>query len=296
MIRKIISGVVCCIVFQANAQTSNTIVNANSSWATLNAVVCPECPLWTQYLYFNGDSIVAGYSYKKIFSCDDKLHENIKYEGLIREQNKKTYFIPANSVKEYLLYDFSLEKGMNFEYMETPEYPVSLYVKNVNFVEINGIQLKQIQLAEVSVPDYGAIRVTWIEKIGSLRGLFNPCGVLDPGAKRELFCYFQNNELVYKNPTYFECYYDKAEDIITSMQTLTIDDYNVYPNPVDDILTIFSSNNSISYIEIFDILGKKIYNHTYTDTIDVSSFPEGLYILKLYDANKQVSVFKIIKD
>jgi len=201
-------------------EKTNTIVNDNSSWATLNVVVCPECPVWTQYVYFDGNSSVAGNSYKKVFSCDDKLHENTKYEGLMREQDKKTYFIPANSKKEYLLYDFSLEEGMSFEYI-TPqvipehEHPVSLYVKSVSFVEINGVQLKQIQLAEVSVPDYGAVCATWIENIGSLDGLFYPCGVLVPGVKRELLCYFQDGELFYKNPDYSECYYDKHEEIVS---------------------------------------------------------------------------------
>jgi len=87
-----------CFILQANAQTNNnTIVNDNSSWAVLGQAVCPECPVWTQYIYFDGDSIVANRYYKKVFSCNDKLHENVKYEGLIREQNEKTYFISNNS-------------------------------------------------------------------------------------------------------------------------------------------------------------------------------------------------------
>jgi hypothetical protein len=294
-----LSSFVCCLIVQTNAQIfNNTIVNDNSSWAILGQVVCPECPVWTQYVYFDGDSIVASNSYKKVFSCEDKLHENVKYEGLIREQNKKTYFIPANSETEYLLYDFSLEEGMSFEYVEPqviPEYEftVSFYVKKVDFIEINGVQLKQIQFTEL--PPYDdVVRATWIEKIGSLDGFFYPCGMLNPGVKRELLCYFQNDELFYKNSNYSECYYDNPEDI-TSVQTVVIDDCSIYPNPVDDILTVFSSNNTISLIEIFDVSGKKVYSQTYRDTINVSSFSKGLYLLKIYDANKQISSFKIIK-
>ena len=70
---------------------------------------------------------------------------------------------------------------------------------------------------------------TWIEDIGSLAGLFYPCGVLAPGSNRILLCYFQNNELMYKNPVYSECYYDKAEDII-SMQTKEVNYFNYYRN------------------------------------------------------------------
>jgi len=207
-------GFVCCLIVQANAQTfNNTIVNDNSSWAVLGQVVCPECPIFTEYIYFDSDSIIGDISYKKVFLCNDKLHENISYEGLMREQDKKIYFIPANSETEYLLYDFSLEEGMSFDYTDplfgsvSPSY----YVKKVDSVEINGMQLKQIQLA---VPDYGNVRATWIEKIGSLTGLFYPCGILATGVKRELLCYFQNEGLIYKNPAYSDCYYDNNDSVI----------------------------------------------------------------------------------
>ena len=193
-------------------------------WSILVAVVCIECPVQTQFVYFDGDSIVADYSYKKVFSCNDKLHKNIKYEGLIREQEKKTYFIPNNFKKEYILYDFSLEEGMSFEYVEPQvipehEYTQTFYVKKIDFVEINGIKLKQFQLSTVSEPDYGSVCATWIEKIGSLNGLFHPCGILAPGVKRELLCFSQNNELFYKNPVYSDCYYYSWEDVIWNSKT-----------------------------------------------------------------------------
>jgi hypothetical protein len=274
---------------------NNTIVNDNSSWSVLGSVVCPECPVWTQYVYFEGDSIFQEYIYKKVFSCDDKLRENIKYEGLIREQNKKTYFIPNNFEKEYLMYDFSLEEGMNFEYVEPQvmseyEFPLSLCVKKIDLVEINGVQLKQIQFSNSYVP---TIDVTWVEKIGSLAGLFYPCGVLNPGANRTLLCYFQNNELFYKNPVYSECYYDRAEDI-TSVKITKIEDFYVFPNPVDDLVTV-SSTNTVSRIDIFDISGKQIYSLDNKNTVDVSSFPKGLYLFKVYDTEGEYSLFKIIK-
>jgi hypothetical protein len=125
----------------------NTIVRAGSSWSVLYYRMGLTPSASTQYIYPDGDSIVADKAYKKIFSCDDELHENIAYVGLIREQGKKTYFIPKNYEAEHLLYDFSLEEGTNFEYQESqlqiPGYenpPVILYVKKVDSVEINGVQ------------------------------------------------------------------------------------------------------------------------------------------------------------
>ena len=283
---------VCCLVLQANVQAyNNTIVNDNSAWAILWEVVCPECPVWTQYVYFDGDSIVGEHTYKKVFSCKDRLHEHIQYIGLIREQEEKTYYIKVDSEKEYLLYDFSLEEGMTFEYLEYEEQPTSYYVKHVDFVEINGVQKKRIKLTPQ--PPYDTfIRATWIENVGSLNGLFYPCGILAPGSLVTLLCHFQNNELIYKNPEYSECYYDN----ITSVQTIVTDNCDIFPNPVDDILNISCLNNTILQIKIFDYLGQLIYNQEYKNTINVSSFSKGLYLLKVYDTNEQIAVFKIIKN
>lgn len=291
---------VCCFALQANAQTSdNTIVNNNSSWATLiyglGAYNIPCC-VETQYVCFDGDSTIAAISYKKVFSYNDKLHENIKYEGLIREQEQKTYFIPAKSEVEYLLYDFSLEDGMNFEYKSWEfggQEPAIFYVSTVDSFEVNGSIKKRIQIKLSS--DAERIEDTWIEEIGSLSGILYPCyRSFVAGSVRELLCYYQDDELFYKNPAYPECYYDNPDDI-TSVQTIVIDDYNIYPNPVNDALTVFSSHNPILRIEIFDASGKKVYSQAYKDAINVSSFSKGLYLLKVYDINAKVSVFKIIK-
>jgi len=242
---------------KGNNSNLATIVNDNSSWAVLTFSWYAGDTLWcvyTEYVYFAGDSIVAEKSYKKVFSCDDKLHENIKYEGLIREQNKKTYFIPVNSETEYLLYDFSLEEGMSFEYNGGP-ISKTLYVSSVDFVEVNGSIKKRIQIKEHPSAEY-EIDDTWIEEIGSLYGILYPCiRLFSGGAGKELLCHYQNGELIYKNPAYFECYYDPGVNLSNlSVQTIVIDDCSIYPNPVDNILTVFSSNNTIKRIEIFDTL------------------------------------------
>jgi len=286
---------VCCLVLQASAQTTNnTIVNDNSSWAVRIENVCgiADCPIRTEYVYFDGDSIVADNPYKKVFSCDDKLLENSKYEGLMREQDQKTYFIRANSETEHMLYDFSLEEGMTFNLA-----PIQwlLEVKHSDMIEINGVLKKRLQIAYAPSSLYEDIIDTWIEGIGSLNGIISRNGFTGNGATFALLCYYQNNELRYKNPAYSECYYNNREDDITSVQSITINDCDIFPNPVDDILRISCLNNVISRIEIFDNTGRQVYNQVYKDTINVSSFSKGLYLLKLYDANEQVSEFKFIK-
>ena len=99
-------------------ESNNTIVVDKNSWATLcyGFGSSGPCCVSTEYIYFEGDSVFNGLSYKKVFSCDDELHVSITFEGLIREYEQKTYIIKPNTEKEYLLYNFSIEEGMSFEY------------------------------------------------------------------------------------------------------------------------------------------------------------------------------------
>ncbi|WP_452226631.1 T9SS type A sorting domain-containing protein [Lacinutrix cladophorae] len=64
---------------------------------------------------------------------------------------------------------------------------------------------------------------------------------------------------------------------------------HVYPNPADTVITISNINNtSISSIELFNMLGKKVLK-TKSETIDVSSFQIGIYLLKIETEKGQVT-------
>ncbi len=81
----------------------------------------------------------------------------------------------------------------------------------------------------------------------------------------------------------------------SNLEIASSDNYTIFPNPVDNILNISCLNNTMLRIEIFDALGRQVYNQTYTAPIDVSSFSKGVYLLKVYVTNEQVSGFKIMK-
>ncbi len=295
--KNFLIAIICCLTLQINAQ-DNTIVNDRNSWATLHyglgAFMIP-CDVSTEYVYFDGDSLTGEQSYKKVFSCDDSLRENVEYKGLMREQYKKTYFIPKDSTTEYLLYDFSLEKGMSFECTEYRwQQSVNLYVKEVDSVEINGFMKKRIQFSIDSTSEQ--IVDTWIENLGNLDDFLYPMNkLIISGSVSNLLCFFQNEELTYKNPRYAKCYYDNAEELPASTQITVVENCNVFPNPVHDILTIACSGKTVSRIEIFNISGEKVYTQTNAEPISMSSFSKGLYLLKIYDNNGQISTYKIIK-
>jgi len=199
-------------------KSSPTIVNDNNSWATLCYGFGYEgtiCNVETEYTFFDGDLIIDDKSYKQIYSCYDKLHQNIIYKGLMREENQKVYFFPVDAEKEYLIYDFSLEEGMRIDYEDYIgflDFPLPLFVKSVDFIEINGEMKKRIQLTFDSSSNW--IVDTWISGIGSMNGILYPCYTrFIGGVFRSFLCYFQYDELTYKNPEFDNCYYDNIEDL-----------------------------------------------------------------------------------
>lgn len=69
-----------------------------------------------------------------------------------------------------------------------------------------------------------------------------------------------------------------------SVQRNEIEGFAVYPNPVSNgYLTIRSINNSEKVIQVFDIVGKQVFQRSVrgNERIDVSSISKGMYILKV---------------
>ena len=71
---------------------------------------------------------------------------------------------------------------------------------------------------------------------------------------------------------------------------------SVFPNPVDDILTIKSKGEVIKY-SIYDLNGRLMNDLQISSSnkIEVSKLNPGVYFLKLLSKNKQVHTLKFIK-
>ena len=293
-----------CLFLQANAQTeNNTIVNPNSSWATLYYnIIFGVCS--TTYHFFDGDSVVNGKTYQKLFYYKDEQHTKRFFEGFMREENKKTYFagkLQGNKTTETILYDFSLKTGdtliqeirMSEDFWEI----TYSYISKCDTVIINGVQKKRMILKELG---FDRIRDTVIESIGSLQGIMTPICYACIGNIKELLCYAKNDELLYQNPKYSKCYYDNYEELL-SVPIIEQDKFSVFPNPAKDMLFITSENTSISQIDIFDIFGRKIYNEQlkiYNNKYEIyiNNIIKGMYFVKITTDKKQILVYKFLKD
>ena len=71
-----------------------------------------------------------------------------------------------------------------------------------------------------------------------------------------------------------------------------LSDLKIYPNPVDgNYVTILSPVNGTKYIEVFDIMGRRVMDTTTNgDTLDVSSINSGYYMIKVtIDGQSKIS-------
>ncbi len=80
-----------------------------------------------------------------------------------------------------------------------------------------------------------------------------------------------------------------------STESNFLNEVEIYPNPVSDILNI-SSTLELKKIEIFQMNGQKVVENTGQFTsIDMSKMAVGVYFLKITDAKDEVIIRKILK-
>ena len=81
-------------------------------------------------------------------------------------------------------------------------------------------------------------------------------------------------------------------DAPMSIDHVNVLDMRIYPNPVDgNFVTILSPVNGTKYIQVFDIMGKRVMDTTINNnTLDVSSINSGFYMIKVtIDGQSKIS-------
>jgi len=70
---------------------------------------------------------------------------------------------------------------------------------------------------------------------------------------------------------------------------------SLYPNPAQEVLNI-SSSNSITKIEVYDLLGKKVASNNNASVVNVATLGKGAYIVKVVQENGSVIAKQFIKE
>lgn len=60
----------------------------------------------------------------------------------------------------------------------------------------------------------------------------------------------------------------------------------VYPNPAADMINVIAIGKRPTLIELFSIMGEPLYSGPYNPTLNVNQFPNGMYILRIWNQGK----------
>ncbi|HEY3385138.1 MAG TPA: T9SS type A sorting domain-containing protein [Saprospiraceae bacterium] len=83
-------------------------------------------------------------------------------------------------------------------------------------------------------------------------------------------------------------------DLITQTHEIADKKISIYPNPASETLFITTDLSTEMLISIFDLTGQLIHTQSGINEIDISSFPEGLYFIKVSSPAHQMNVVEKI--
>ena len=82
----------------------------------------------------------------------------------------------------------------------------------------------------------------------------------------------------------------------SGINEITTNEFSIYPNPSNGLLTIENGAETITHIEVSNLLGAVVLNpQMQQHTIDISSLAQGMYILNITTKNGRISQ-KVVKE
>ncbi|MEZ4941307.1 MAG: T9SS type A sorting domain-containing protein [Saprospiraceae bacterium] len=78
-------------------------------------------------------------------------------------------------------------------------------------------------------------------------------------------------------------------------QNVTKADLSVYPNPTSDYISVNDANDEVSYVVIFNLVGKKVKEFDFIkgESLFIADLPKSMYLVQLQ--NRKRSVLKTQK-
>ena len=96
------------------------------------------------------------------------------------------------------------------------------------------------------------------------------------------------------------CMFDYApfEGFGTSVSTIFLNDFSVYPNPTEGLITVLAKNIELNNLKLTNLLGQQcpintLNISTYKIVIDLNGLESGIYYLTIQD--EMFANFKIVK-
>ena len=260
------------------AQEYLPIAQKGNEWHTF------ETAVWQINNYVNwcsGDTLIEDARYMKIMGTVNDSYPI--FYTLLREEDGKVWKRYSIAHPETLLYDFTASVG---DTLRIGDFAEEMVLDSISMVRIGDVDRRKLWFG-LEYDNLGRPRAkeTWVEGIGSDYGLlwtgyFN---VFD--GWHCLLCFHQNGELVWENPEYGTCTYDAIEENKDS-------EISIYPNPVRDRVVI--EGIEAAEVNVYNALGQLVKTVRDTNEIPVADLPQGVYMLRIADAEGKVYTNKIM--
>lgn len=185
------------IVFSGIA-FGQTLIDTTKIW---NVVKCINLgPCWTESYKFEGDTLMNGTLYRKLWASTDSASGLWYYKGAFREDISGKVFTNMES-EDILIYNFELEPGDDFTF-QWYGLNINMHVDQVDSITLlNGETRKRIRFDDIFSEE-------WIEGVGSMFGLpFVAYPHYSFDMDHELNCFYDNGDLTYQNSNYGMCWY-----------------------------------------------------------------------------------------
>lgn len=258
---------------------------------------------WYEYYYFesawneqykvSGDTIFNDTIYKIISQTIENISE-YKYNYYFREDSisRKIYQYYNGDNKEILSYDYGLNIGdtfwmptqywgYDFLILDSIKYKLTTYLSTID--KHVDMEMPNNRVFYLSDPDYH-VKYTWIEGIGSIKGLCNEWGYDD----HNVLCHFDSSGIM---DLHLNIDSTCTGPVYDNIQTFKKQEAIVYPNPTNGLINI--NTEFINQVEIFNNYGQKIHQ-SLDSKIDIRHFTSGIYFIKIRK-NNEILIERVIK-
>ncbi len=244
------------------------------------------------HIIVKGDTVINGSLVRKLFLVDYNGPADTLFWGIITEtSDKKVHYETINSGASYFngfIYDFNLEAG---DTMYRPGFVDSfLLVKSIDTVLISSGYRKQFNLLNLS--DSTKVDV-WIEGIGSIvKGLLaTRCGGYYSN-NITVCSIYKNDQLLYASNSYM------CMGGLMSDDNLEDSRVKIYPNPTNEVLHFELTGHDKFTIKLADLRGQILARFEEIQSgfkLDLTDYPQGLYIVSINTPSQKTIYKRIIK-
>lgn len=283
---------------------------------------CQEfAPIGAEWYYHEGWAFSGDINYIKFTSEKDTLihgevcHKLTKRRKLLCNdrpvieylftRNDTVFFLDTIFNKFQILYNFAAEKGDTWNILVRDEDfdidTIQVVVDSLSTININEMELKRLHVTINKLDEFWhqSGSSEFIEKIGDPQYMFYWSHysqiACDANWTRGLRCYIDDEIGYYSTGIADSCTYTYKWTGIERKPYLTF--LNVFPNPTSGMIEIRTNNDLNIDIELFTITGKFILarNKIEHEVLDLTDYPDGMYLLIGRASNQLTEILKIIK-